>query len=493
MRKSQSGQSGYVELDSGERLSLAELRQAVPYSCFWSDIHLEVCHRLASHRDLASHLRAVYINLLFTKSDRAKQLTAMIELVRLRKLRVRAVVSDFIEPDFADLLGNEVEIQLRTPTAPNLVDFRWCRRYCLKTLVHRLFRLFRRRNIRAKNVVRAWVDTTDSAYPIKAKTATLLIHPFSASLARQRRYVRRCRREGRDFSLMGLPYRISDIFRIAIKPSKRDMVLVEGEMHAFREGARELLAMGVEHVDTTDDFLVAACEMYRELMEHGVTCVNTSHGIGVYCPYVCYSHFSFYNDQQKLFYQRKGRFETHGFREIIPPEAVIRAEPGSDYEPVIVYLDGPWRQVGKLYEARLGDQAIERIKTACGALGLPFAIKVHPNVSDGEVARVRTDHGVTVAREMSELPGRHPVFMILLSTAYYAFLLDGPIVFIEDDLLRPKEVFGDGAYCVRLEDLEKRLAPFREGSHWASRYRAQIEYERNRASQSDGADTEITH
>ena len=149
---------------------------------------------------------------------------------------------------------------------------------------------------------------------------------------------------------------------------------------------------------------------------------------------------------------------------------------------MIVYIHGNWSQTGKVYEDRLEGEAVARAKQACTHLDMPFAIKVHPQVSAADCFRLKRQYGSQIVRQLDELSHRHLTFVNLTSTAYYAFLLNGPTIFVKDDLLRPSRIFGDGIHCTTTENLESELARFRDGGHWIRRLRSQIDREERRAS-----------
>ena len=64
--------------------------------------------------------RDVYVNMLFKRSDFAKQITALEALIRTGAFDVRRVTSTFIDDDFSDLLG-EIE-QVILPGTPGTIS-----------------------------------------------------------------------------------------------------------------------------------------------------------------------------------------------------------------------------------------------------------------------------------------------------------------------------------------------------------------------------------
>ena len=470
-----------VILEDGSRIALSRLRRLVPHHTFMTPTHLEVCERLAARRDVDADLRPVYVNLLFKKSDRAKNLTALISLIEAGRLRVQAVRADFFAAEFADLLGEKVRIEGSPRQRRSVINARQVARFAVKTLAHLVYRRLRTRRLPRPHVLRAWVDTTDSVYPREVEEATLLIYPFTGNALRQVRYVRHCARSGRHFSLMGLPYRWSDPLGVLLGSGQRDRRLVGAEAGAARRHARELRALGVERVSTTDEFEAGSYELHRLLMQDGATCRNTSHGVSVYGPYVHYDHFRFYNEQQLAFYRRRGHFESYDYRSLPGPIGEAAGAVDAPFEPMAVYVQGNWQQSGRFYERRFEEDAIARIRDACRAIGMDFAVKLHPNLRTVNAMWLRARFGVALLRRLEEIGGRKPVFLNMLSTTYYSSLRDGPTVFVADDLLEPWRIFGEGIPCVRLDELEAELARFEEPAYYAERLGAQIAREKGRA------------
>lgn len=439
--------------------------------------HLAVCELMAASLQAPDRPDPVYVNLLFKKSDPTKNATALITLIESGRLRVRSVTSRFIGPEFRSLLGPDVRIDLRKPRARNAINRRQQIRFALKVGAHLAFRALRR-PLPSRRVVRAWVDTTHAVYPEAVENGSLYIYPFTGNALRQLRFFRRCRDRGWLYSSMGLPYRLGDSVWVLLRPGRRDAIILEAEIRAYRKHAQDFLDWGVEHVLTTDDFEPASCELHGKLIERGVTCLNASHGVGVYGPHVRYSHFRFLNPEQKAFYEQRGLFEKHSYWRL-PEGAAERPPRSGPYRPLVVYLQGNWRQSRRRYESEFEERLVFAAREACRDLGLDFAVKVHPNVRFWNLARLRR-RGIRLIRSLGEIGPSDPIFLNLLSTAYYTYLYDGPTVFVCDDLLQPWKLFGDGILFQRIEDLESELGRFREETHYKSRYEEQIQLERRR-------------
>jgi hypothetical protein len=144
---------------------------------------------------------------------------------------------------------------------------------------------------------------------------------------------------------------------------------------------------------------------------------------------------------------------------------------------VIAFVQGNWRQAGKRYEAAFEHAAMIAARRACDRIGLPFVVKLHPNAVWWHRMRLQRVLGLTLVSDAGCFSERHPVFLNLLSTAYYELLPLGPTFFLADDLIHPLRVFGDHVMDVRLEGLDALLAGLVDPDCWHRLHHAQREAE----------------
>lgn len=470
--------SDTVEFANGERERLSDLRHRVPHSRFMDTVHLDVCERLAEARPPPEDLRAVYLNVLFTKSERAKEITALHALARAGAAPVRWN-SPLATTRLGALLGGAVELDT-AGSQPPLVDFRVATRFALKVAAHRAFRLLHRRRP-AKRIVRAWVDTTDSLYGGLRTDATFFIYPFSGRLTRQLRYLALCLADGRDATLAGLPYRTRDALAVLFAGRDRAERLAAAEAAAFRAHARELLATGVREVFTSDEFEVGAVVMHEALSREDVATTNSTHGVAIYGPYVHYGHLTVHTQAQRAFYSSRGQWRTCELRSGAPdPGAPID---GTALPPRVVWLQGNWRRAVKPWEVEAADAALRSLASACRDLGVDWAIKAHPNVPTWRRAYTARRHRAVVVDQLADLPPARPIFVNLLSTAYFDLLRAGPTLFLADPLVQPESVFGPGIPTCRPEELKQAIARWLEPEGWGRALVAQITREQRPAAQ----------
>ncbi len=472
----------YLETVTGKHIKLADLPRRVPSTTFMGDTHVEVCERLAQGIELPPRYHGTYVNLLVRKSTTTRQITSLIELQRAGRLEIRAIHAGASLERCSDLFDGDISIQLYPEPQGQLIDYKEACAFVKKFAIHHLFRLLRRRRLKTSTAIRGWVDTADQIYPDLVKATPLLVYPFKARPWRQIQYVRQCLRERRNFSLMGVPYRFHNLVRMLISSRNRDRVMVFTEASSAEKHADELLALGVKFLYEMCEYELAGYLMHEKLIDQGVRTQNTAHGVAVYGPYVRYNLFACYNQLQKRFYQAKGKVDQFQYIPNIPADAVAIPTSEQTFQPVVVYLQGNWRQAGKVYEAELETNVLKNLRTVCEKIGLSLLVKVHPNLTPENENQLRTELKVTTTRTLECEKTTHPIFLTLLSTSYYSYMAQGPIAIVTDDILRPESLFGDGVPSSHVDHLEEYLQPFRQSSHWAACHSQQIEEELSRTS-----------
>jgi len=468
----------FAELEAGSTVDLAELPKRIPHLCYATELHVRISERFAQRANLAEPAHQVYVNYLATRSNLVRQTTALAFLLSTGQLSVRSITSDFIGPDFADLLGGEFEIHLLKPVRTNLIhdsQFRW---FAMRVLSHKLFRLLGKwKKIKCTKLIRAHFDLIEKAYPQLIEQVPIFIYPFKTNVFRQRRFLAKCRRLKRSFSHAGFPYRFLDVLRTWRFWNQRDKVLVDAEVRAMVLHAKEITDRGVKEIFVSDEREMGGWVLHEELRKRGVRSTNTFHGIGVYGPYMSYHHLQAYTDPQIDYCRLRGRFGSHAYH---PVRAAARSWsiPRHDpYRPMIVYVQSNWRQAGKQYEEHFENQAIATAIQISRELEFPFYIKVHPSTKRRLQQRTKRMFNTEMIANMDEVTGHAPIFLNTLSTAYFDLLSLGPTIFMADDLIDPELVFGK-VPSVKLDRLPAVLACFRDELHWRQVLQQQQQVER---------------
>ena len=146
-----------------------------------------------------------------------------------------------------------------------------------------------------------------------------------------------------------------------------------------------------------------------------------------------------------------------------------------NYRPCIVYVQGNWRRVGKKYEAKFEQRALEAAQSASRALNIPLYVKAHPNFR-GVLRAGGRNQNIRVIDELDQLSLHHLIFLNTISTAYFSFSSYGPTIFLGDDLLDPRRVFGHDISYVTLDKLAEELAKFQAVADWAAIHQAQLSH-----------------
>ena len=474
-----------VRLRQGEIIPLMPLRHQVPHAAFQGELHADVCERIAALRSLSPENHRTYVNLLFKRSDHAKAITALVQLTRAGHLDPVEVRSRFASAGFADLLEGRVAFSSNVAQPGAAIGVAHLGRFATKVFAHWVFRLLGRGGLHSRSVIRAWVDSTDAAYPREVESAAMLIYPYAISARRQLRYLWHCRKQRRYMSLMGLPFRARDVLRVFLDRRDWEVRIVECERRAFLDHASDIEAMGAEVVYTTDEFEAAACEFHQELERRGIRTVNRSHGVAVYGPYIFYSEFWFLNRSQRSFYLRRGRVSDCRYLRVLPESLTFPVPHEDAYRPGVVYLQGNWAHATKRYEAAFERDAIRAAQAACDKLGLPFVVKLHPNC--GRLGRrgLNPRAGIKTVKDMDSVQISHPIFLSIGSSAIYTYLERGPVQLLVDDLSHPKESFWRDIDGLRPEELADLLEGLRTPAAWSNQHRRQVESLRHEAREFD--------
>ena len=468
----------YIELEDGSKVELRDLVSRVPYTCFLTPAHIEICTRLARLCLLPPTEHIVYVNLLFVHGWHAKELSALLLLTARRELKVRRVVMRTPIETLRDLLDPTVQVTQAHPVRKSFLRYRRYAWQFVKIASHRLFRLFRKRNVQANTVIRAYVDSVDGAYPELIQQTLLLIYPFKISLRRQRKYLRLCWSQNRNVSLVGFPYRFFDYWRLILGCFRRDLTLVKMETIVHCRHAQDFLAMKAERIYCDSESETAGTALHGELRAAGIRSINSSHGIGVYGPHVDFNEFVCFNRQQQRYYARFGRVDQFKSKQLDNLPAAIPPRQ-SPFQPVVVFLHGNWKRVGKLYESDFQDRALAVVSRALQELKIPFAFKPHPNSGSSWKQTIPPDQSIQIIKNLAELGDRPLIFLNLMSTSFYGNLAIGPTIFLGDDLIDPTQLFGPQIEASNLAQLPNQLSALLDQTNWRSYWSNQITRERD--------------
>ena len=440
-------QSDYVELADGTTLPLSELPKRVPYLCFRGTTHLKICHLLADQMlqrwqvdDTTT--RQVYVNFIAIRSPQARQYTALVELVRNAGLAVQVVGTNELGTILADFLPDGVHWKTDGTVPEGLLQRKAFSNFAVKSATHALYRWIGWATSTWKGhpqAIRAYFDIAERVYRDEVDHSLLLTYPFKTNVRRHMRFIIDNVRRGRRVRLTGLPYGLGSAVRVATASKHRDHVLIKAEIRAQRKHADELYDAGIRKLCVSDEARPAAIAFHRRFMERGGESINAVHGIGVYGPYIAFQEARFLNHQQKSYYQPYGTWATARIMNAADPiDVEATYQPGAP--PTIVFFQGNWKNAGKFYEWQVEQRAISEVASIRKELKLDFVIKTHPSLGSDQLRELRALDGVRVTtapcRDLA-----NPIFVNTLSSAYFDYRSNGPCLFLEDNLLRPRGAF----------------------------------------------------
>ncbi|MCI8210386.1 hypothetical protein AUC61_12640 [Pseudomonas sp. S25] len=456
----------YCVLTDGSVVQAVDIRAKYALSIFQTDLFYDVCEVLARRHRLEGVDHKVLVNLYALKSSRVKDIAALVYYVSEHLYDVaevhgrddsifvlRALVgTDALSiHSVGDAPGSHVERSARLSIA-------------MKIIFHRVFRLIPSRVRTSDTVVRGWVDVTEAMYPEEVFESTLMLYPFPYGVARQFRFFRSMRRRGAKVKFVGLPYPFISLARLLLGGNKLDAHIVRLETLAYQRYARELIAMGVREVRTSDEFEVGAVAMYERLMDGGVEVVNTAHGVGLYSPYVAYSEFKGVNIAQSNFYRQRCPRMNPGLRRsknsTLP---LASADAARNLPPAIVLLDQNFMVFNCVAEAEALAETQRLLEAFCTSAKLPLFIKIHPNSAPTE----QSDH-VRQVRDWADLAGYRPVFVTINSTAFYDVQGYGPILVCDEPSFLPVIYFGEDLLVYRFDTLATMLENLISENAWWS-------------------------
>ncbi|MEJ5864144.1 hypothetical protein [Pseudomonas farsensis] len=466
----------YVVMADGTCRTVGDIRADYSVSAFQTSLFHQVCERLADASGFSGVRRKVLVNLYALKSQRVREILAVMLLLRTHDEAVQQV---HVHDDIAQLLEVFALAQGRT-TSMGKYGGHYIGRSAvlsvfLKAVSHRLFRLWPVTARQVCSMVRGWVDVTASMYPMQVRTAALLLYPFPYGLRRQFKFYRQCRAMGIQPRLAGLPYSLLEAAKLLFAQVALAERIVTFEAGAYERYAEELLDAGVRHIYTSDEFEAAAIALYEPLLNRGVKVLNTAHGIGLYSPYVAYSEFLGFNRVQLAFYKsRCPQLQTRlrdGKNTVLALPEISQAK---SLPVAVVLLDQNFIHYGCLPEAAVLLRSRAALAEYCAQRTVPYLIKVHPNTKDTELSALAAP-GAVLVRQWEALQDYRLIFLAINSTAFYDVQGHAPALIYKDDAFFPEVYFGDGLLTFNVDDLASKLDPLLDEQNWLAAARRHAE------------------
>lgn len=457
-----------VVMADGREIQLFEIYNSVSGSLFQSRIHHQVCSYLVGKPDVSELLAKVLVNLYCSKSIRVRLITSLVWFAEFKKEEIQEVC---VLSDAFDMLKNKGFCQSKLNKLGvfngEYIDKKHIITFLIKSLSHRLFRIFSKGLPDDSIVVRGWVDVTESMYMEELKFSRLRIFPFPLGIKRQLKFIKKCKKNGLDYDLSGLPYSVFPAVKAIFNSHGRDQAIASMEIMANQKYAIELLKSNVSEIYTSDEFEVGAVAMYELLIHAGVKVTNTAHGVGVYCPYVAYTDFIGFTHSQISFYLNnnktiRGRCRSNQNSEI----PLRKAEEAKDLPLAFVLMHQNFLDYGLVADADAMSLVAQKISDISIKLNIPFFIKLHPNSPPSKSKELERVFRGKLILNFSSINEYRPIFITINSTSFFDTMEFGPTLVYSGPSFFPEIYYGKDFIGFGLNDLEKKISALIKPEDW---------------------------
>lgn len=457
-----------VVMSNGREITLFEIYNSVSVSLFQSSIHHEVCSYLVGNSGVYELFDKVLINLYCSKSTRLRLITSLVWFAEYNKEEIQEVC---VLNDAFDILIKRGFFKSKLSELGvfngEYIDKKHIVIFLIKSLSHRLFRLFSKKLPDNIIVVRGWVDVTESMYMEELKFSRLRIFPFPLGIKRQLKFIGKCKKNGLDYELSGLPYSIFSAFKAIFNGHGRDQAIASMEIIANQKYAIELLKSNVTEIYTSDEFEVGAVAMYELLIDAGVKVTNTAHGVGVYCPFVAYTDFIGFTHSQISFYLKNNKMIRGSCRSYQNSKIPLRkAEEAKDLPLAFVLMHQNFVDYGLIADADAMSLVAQKVSDISIKLNLPFFIKLHPNSPPSKSKEFERIFCGKVILNYSSIYEYRPVFITINSTSFFDTMEFGPTLVYSGPSFFPEIYYGNDFIGFGLNDLEKKISALIKPEDW---------------------------
>ncbi|MEJ5991376.1 hypothetical protein WG902_15335 [Ramlibacter sp. PS3R-8] len=451
----------------GSVQTLAAFLRGFSASLFQLPLHYAVCGDVARSQEPDASCCKVLHNLLSIKSRVLMGVTAVIDAARHRpgeivKVELPPAVARALRTRLAELGIEVLALPQDVPLLPRQVAMA----FAAKVLLHRLYRVLRRRLVPGVPLVRAWVEVTETMFGDLFDRAQLRVYPFGYGVRRQASFVRALGVRGVRWSFDGVPYRWRDLLAPLWPGPDRHLRLAAAEWRAYDRFAAEVLEAGVREVFTSDEFEVGAVAAGDRLLAAGATYVNAAHGIGLYSPRVSYSEFRYLHEHQASFYRAQGPAMTltrRASRNASPP--FRRGDVEAFEDLVVVHVHQNFEHFDLPSEIAAQQAILAALSELAREPGVTGLVKLHPNMPRSQVEG-KLPANLRVISRWDEARGARPVFLTIYSTAFYELAEAAPVLVYAAPTYNPK-VYLDGDFDTFTEaDLADRVRALRDPSAW---------------------------
>ncbi|MFK7800615.1 MAG: hypothetical protein AB8G95_03190 [Anaerolineae bacterium] len=463
--------SDFIVLKDGQKLLFSDLIDLVSRDVYFTGTNYEVARFLAEKFGIENVIKQkVLVNTLFFRSRFVKMWCALIWLIRENEIDVVEINSnhEFTAALSEQFLPSDITTISKDPTENMLLPNSMYFRIAVKIVINLLYRIFFIRKSDSTQYVRAWVDVSKQIYEQEFKQARILVYPFILNFRRHFRFLYQTFFVDKSsVSLCGLPYRIKDIGTLVKGYFTKDIKsIIEVEYGAYNRHAVELVALGAETIYTTDEFDPVGIAFNEELVRNGVRVVNTTHGVGVYMPYVAYNDFYVFNQAQIEYYSRYNQVDRYLYRSRQNSAPKFSGAESGEFQFGLVYIYAPFEPKKVFeYEFKIQEELMAYLKKLASKTGTPFYIKTHPNQSETSKDALKSQCD-SVCNQWIDIPLNNPVFVHIKSTAYYDLYEIAPVITYKSKFLFPEVYFGETIQTVSKEMFEASLISLSNPAEW---------------------------
>jgi len=207
--------------------------------------------------------------------------------------------------------------------------------------------------------------------------------------------------------------------------------------------------MSFNEIFTMDDVSAAFFVTNYNLLLKGKSIINSSHGIGCYSPYVCYSKFYTFNKKQSDFYN----FYNSNIEFI---EKYSEKKSGKinllAFDRIILVDQGDFVKRGFIYENQLQKLFYTKFNKIAHEKKIDIRLKLHPLASVSYKDKIKHDYPNL---EICDIIPKNKLLLSisLYSTSYYDFKIYGMTAFFIDNIFIPDNLFGPSIDTIHISQL----------------------------------------
>lgn len=426
----------YIIFEDSEMVLVKDFHKIFPLTMSKTDtLRVDICKFIANkyYKLVINTLEwKILINLLSMRSMKIDIITALVLISKTKKIKTISI--DFIDTDFKQLFGYEIEIINKSFTC-SYIDKSQFMNAIIKFFINKLFRALQKKKVSNNPcVVRTWTEHDIGLHKDVFYSSCVYIYPFGINLRRSFNFIKKCFEENSDVTLMGVPYSFNKLIKIFFSTNKiKDLLLLEYEIDAMKEHSKDFIKF--ETIYTSDEFLPAVPSLYNELIQQQKAVINIAHGMGMLNPYNIYTKFKVVNELQKRFYEN---FEQNIEYSVYREDSIKETYVNEKLETVIVFIHQNFYAYNFLYEENLQQIILSKLNN-CNSKKI--YIKLHPNTKKEEKDRIFINYKNLKEIKTFDSNLNNYKFLAIQSSAYYDFRKYGQFLFIEDELFKPTNYF----------------------------------------------------